>query len=206
MKKDLGKIVQHGYVVTDVEQAVSIWAERVGAGPFYTVDVELQDYQYRGKPAECNLRIAVGYWGSIQIELIQPLDSADNLYTHALANGEDGVLNHCATWVEDLDWLIAENGLEDAVLQRGGAPGGATFVYLDSYLPDGCHLELIQPTESLKASAAAMQEISREWDGRMPLRTVADLERDIAALHDQREENEAPSPVPSFPPIRTGGF
>lgn len=181
MTADFGRIVQQGYVVGDAEAAAKLWAERTGAGPFYVMDHQLDSYVYRGVPTPLRLRIAFGYWADMQIELIQPLDAADSLYSRALET-DAGKLNHYACLVDDLDGLLARRGLQDRVLQSGQMPTGLKFVYLEAFIPGGLHLELIQPPASTLAAFQGMEALARRWDGRDPVRSGAALAEDLAAL------------------------
>src|SRR5579862_2930897 len=84
MTKDFGPIMQHGYIVEDVDKAAAEWVERVGAGPFYILDRNAMDqYYYRGVRTDVEIKLGFGYWGSVQIELIQQLNKADTLYSRA---------------------------------------------------------------------------------------------------------------------------
>jgi methylmalonyl-CoA/ethylmalonyl-CoA epimerase len=180
MQTDLGNIMQHGYVVNDAEDSAVEWVERVGAGPFYLIEhVIMDEYYYRGIRTNAPLRIAIGYWGAIQIELIQPIDAADSLYSRAIQS-EAGMLNHCATTVSDIDALLAKRRLHDRVLQAGRMPDGLKFVYLDEYLPGGYHLELIQPPLTTVKAFAGMEIAARKWDGGNPLRPISALADDVA--------------------------
>lgn len=177
----MGPIIQHGYVVDSVERYARKWVAAVGAGPFYVNEVELEDYRYRGKAVGCPLRIAVGYWGGIQIELIEPVSDDDNLYNRALP-GENGRLNHCAAHVPDLESVLDSRNLRDRILQAGHVASGARFVYLENFLPGGLHLELIQFPEGGDALFPLMEALSRQWDGRNPVRPGSALREDLAAM------------------------
>lgn len=176
----LGPIIQHGYVVDNLEHVAHQWVEAVGAGPFYVNEVTLEGYLYRGRPASCPLRIAVGYWGDIQVELIEPASDDDNLYNRALPE-ENGRLNHCATHVPDLATVLDGCNLHDRVLQSGHVASGAKFVYLDNYLPGGLHLELIQFPQGGDALFPLMAEAARQWDGSNPIRPGSAIMEDLAA-------------------------
>jgi hypothetical protein len=174
--------MQHGYIVGDVEAMAEEWAKRVGAGPFYILDrIRMEEYYYRGVRTPVELRLAFGYWGGIQIELIQPLDEADTLYSRALKSAP-GKLNHCATVVSDIDGLLAAGDLKSRVIQSGSMPTGLKFVYLEEYLPDGLHLEFIQPVGAALQAFEGMEAIARNWDGVGPLRPVSALAQDLASL------------------------
>lgn len=182
MSNDFGQVMQFGYIVDDVEASANEWAQRVGAGPFYVMDrIEMDQYYYRGVRTDVAMRLAFGYWGSIQIELIQPLSDTDTLYSRALRSSA-GKLNHCATVVSDIDTLLARRQLQNRVIQSGAMPTGLKFVYLEEHLPGGLHLELIEAQESTLLAFAGMEKVSRQWDGKDPVRPVTRLQSDLAAL------------------------
>jgi methylmalonyl-CoA/ethylmalonyl-CoA epimerase len=181
MSAGFGRIMQHGYIVSDVEATAQEWAKRVGAGPFYVIDTRMEEYYYRGARTPVELRLAFGYWGSIQIELIQPLGDADTLYSRALKCAP-GKINHCATVVSDIDGLLAAGNLQGRVIQSGSMPTGLKFVYLEEYLPDGLHLELIQPVGAALQAFEGMEAVARNWDGVGTLRPATALAQDLASL------------------------
>jgi hypothetical protein len=182
MNTGFGQIMQHGYIVADIEKTAREWADRVGIGPFYVIDqVRLDEYYYRGKRTDLEMRLAFGYWGNIQIELVQPLTTTDTLYTRAVKS-EPGKLNHCATVVTDLDALFKAHKLQGKEIQTGSMNGGVKFAYLDSYLPGGLHLELIQATQETLMGNAAMEAVARKWDGKNAVRSIASLQQDITNL------------------------
>jgi methylmalonyl-CoA/ethylmalonyl-CoA epimerase len=182
MSVGFGPIMQHGYIVDDVEKAAVEWAERVDVGPFYVLDRILMDqYFFRGVRTDVELRLGFGYWQGIQIELIQQLNDADTLYSRAL-QASAGKLNHLATVVSDLDGLLASRGLQDRVVQRGNMPSGLKFVYLEEYLPGGLHLEVVEATESTLMAFAGMEKACRNWDGRNPVRPMSALGEDLARI------------------------
>jgi hypothetical protein len=182
MSNEFGTVMQQGYIVEDVAAAAHEWVTRVGAGPFYILDSVTQDqYYYRGKLTPLTLRLAFGYWGSMQIELVQQLNDADTLYSRAV-KATPGKINHYATIVPDLEALLTKHKLHDRIAHAGSMPSGVKFVYLEEYAPGGLHLELIQSPAAAQAGFAAMEMISKSWDGKNPVRSMADLGADIAAL------------------------
>jgi Glyoxalase/Bleomycin resistance protein/Dioxygenase superfamily len=81
----IGEIMQLGFVVREWESALSFWIG-LGAGPFYISErVETTTLLYRGKPAEIDYSLALGYWGGLQIELIRPNDNAPSIYREWIA-------------------------------------------------------------------------------------------------------------------------
>lgn len=182
MSSEFGAIMQLGYVVKDVDAAAQEWATHLGAGPFYLLDRMVFDqYYYRGMRTDLEMRLAFGYWNNMQIELIQPLNDADTLYSRALRSSP-GKLNHCATVVTNVDALLTRRQLQDRVIQSGKMPTGLKFIYLEEYLPGGLHLELIEAQQDTLMAFAGMEQASRHWDGNEPVRPIARLQEDLAAL------------------------
>lgn len=182
MQSDLGKIMQLGYIVEDVAKAANEWAERLGVGPFYMLDrMEIDEYYYRGVRTDLEMCLAFGYWGDMQIELIQPLNDADTFYSRALKDAP-GELNHCCTVVSGLDALVASRNLQSKVIHSGASSTGVKFVYLEEYLPGGLHLELAEMPESALQAYAGMKAVTQSWDGKNLLRPMTAIGEDIAAL------------------------
>jgi hypothetical protein len=182
MSADFERIIQHGYVVGDVEAAARAWGERLGVGPFYVIDQDFESYWFQGAPlaTPLRLRIACSFWGDLHIELIQPLAGSDNLYSRAVRE-EGGRLNHCAVLVDDLDETIRTRGLEKDVLQSGSVTSGVKFVYLGRYMPGGEHLEVIQPSEQMRMGLSGLAAIASRWDGRDPVRRGEVMAADLSA-------------------------
>jgi hypothetical protein len=180
-----GAIIQHGYIVDDVEETAHDWAERLGVGPFYVLDrILMEQYYFRGVRMDVELRLGFGYWSGIQIELIQQLNDSDSLYRRA-GRSTAGKLNHFATLVADLDGLVAASRLQNRVIQHGNMPSGLKFVYLEEFLPGGLHLELMEPQENTLMAFAGMEKVSRHWDGRDPVRPMGAIAQDLAQLSNR---------------------
>ncbi|MCK9564333.1 MAG: VOC family protein [Bacteroidales bacterium] len=186
MHNEFGPVMQLGYIVDDIEQVAMEWVKRAGVGPFYLLDgVKMDQYYYRGVRMDVELRLAFAYWGQVQVELIHPLDSADSFYNRALKEAP-GKLNHCATVVKgDLDALLDRHNLADRVVHAADMSSGLKFVYLENYLPGGLHLELIQAQESTLHAFEGMRAVAEHWDGKNPIRPMADVAADIAGLNQR---------------------
>jgi methylmalonyl-CoA/ethylmalonyl-CoA epimerase len=66
---DLPPCDQVGFVVRDLEAAIALYDPLFG--PFTTMDVGPVTYSYRGQPEECDMRLAFGKSGDLEIELIE---------------------------------------------------------------------------------------------------------------------------------------
>ena len=182
MQTPIGTIMQLGYVVDNLEQAVEQWHARTGVGPFYMMDaIGMDNYRYRGVSMPVEMRLAFGYWGSVQVEFIQPIGDGETFYHHALRDGANQ-LNHYATIVDNIETLLDERALHDKVIHEAVMPSGLRFVYLEHYFPGGQHLELIEAQPSTVQAFGAMQAIAANWNGERPLRPMSDVAGDIQAL------------------------
>lgn len=140
-----GKARQVAYITDDLDSAMTHW-ESLGCGPFLiTRDVSpLQNAFYRGEKAQDgNVHIAFGYYGDMQIELIQPLHSTPSIYTEAQERGITGV-HHYAVCVEDFPAnynFALDNGYEAVV--DSGVDGLARMSYVE-HKETGIILEVIE--------------------------------------------------------------
>jgi hypothetical protein len=70
-------IIQIGTVVRDLQKTVDNYWATFGIGPWQIVRMELpilREVTLRGKPVEASMLAAIAQSGSIQLELIQPLE------------------------------------------------------------------------------------------------------------------------------------
>jgi catechol 2,3-dioxygenase-like lactoylglutathione lyase family enzyme len=100
----LGPATQLGFVVRDLDAAVRHWTEVLGIGPFLFLDKGTGRPPaasfYRGEEVRIEMRLAFGYIGDVQVELIQQVNDAPSPYRDFLASGREG-LQHLGYWVED---------------------------------------------------------------------------------------------------------
>ena len=139
---------QVAYVVKDVDAAVRHWADSLGVGPWsvYTMGADrLTDPMYRGQEVSFGIRHALGWSGTMQFELVQPLEGP-SIFADQLATTGPG-LNHVARMASDHEHesasLIAL-GYVPLQSARFGKSGDGMFAYFESPI-DGTILELIQP-------------------------------------------------------------
>ena len=125
---------QIALVVRDIEATMRTYVHEYGIGPWevYEFNPETVTGMVRdGRPAEYAFRLAVTMVGSVQWELIQPLDDG-SMYAEFLATKGEG-LHHVAVgsptgYEETLEALRAKGR---RVLQ-GGFYNGVTFAYLST--------------------------------------------------------------------------
>lgn len=100
----LPPVDQIGFVVKDIEQAIAQYDALFG--PFTRMDAEVPAAQYRGREASCELRLAFGRSGDIEIELIQWV-SGESPHREFIEREREG-MQHLRFRVGDADAWIAK--------------------------------------------------------------------------------------------------
>lgn len=158
-----GVVRQNGYVVRDLDAAITAWCA-IGVGPWFTLrDLPQEDFRFRGVASRPVLSIAFGNSGPLQIELIQQLNDAPSAYREFLDAGHEG-FHHLAWWAVDFDKAMARAvaaGLP--VLQDGG--GATKFAYFEAGGVTSTALELSELNESTRAFNAMIADAAVGWDG-----------------------------------------
>jgi hypothetical protein len=173
MENWLGPIDQLGYVVDDIEGAMSHWVDRLGVGPFYVLrSPPMQGLTYRGEATGAHIDVALAFSGSLQVELIKALDDEPSPYRDFMAAHGTG-LHHVARFAPEYDAVLAayaERGMEPYFGGRG-LTEKQRFSYFDTETHGGTCSELIETVEIggffdvIKAAAVG-------WDGSDPVRTI----------------------------------
>ena len=130
---DLPMLDQVGFVVRDMEAALALYQPMFG--PFSTMDPGPMSYDYRGADEECDMKLAFGKSGDVEIELIQWLRGGCP-HKEFIDAGREG-MHHLRFRIDDLDAKVAEaeaigwrniwskrygEGLAVAYLEREGDP------------------------------------------------------------------------------------
>ncbi len=141
---------QLAFVVRDLDQAVRQWADNLGIGPWSVWTMRspaLKDMLYKGQVVEFGLRHALAWSGSLQFELVEPLEGPSIFNDQLDAIGEG--FNHIGIVVPDHPAAVADfiaRGFTPLQSARGfGASEDGTFAYFQP--PDGIStiVELISP-------------------------------------------------------------
>ena len=144
----LPPMTQLGFVVRDITEALPRYAALYGIRTWYETDLAGTRYEYKGQPLLQNLRAVLGFWGSLQIELLASYDTTSNLYTDFLAEHGEG-LQHVACDVADLEKRVAMAralGIEPLYRSWFSSPGGVSAIcaYLDLRSHGGTLVELVE--------------------------------------------------------------
>lgn len=142
-------VAQIAIIVQDLEATVANYYENFDIGPwhFYTYEKPfVQKMTRHGRNADYRMRIALSYFGSMRIELIQPLEG-DTVYSDFVERHGYGI-HHLGVLVEDMDEALK---MADAsgfrVTQDGsgfGLDGDGHYAYLDTEELIGTTIELIE--------------------------------------------------------------
>jgi catechol 2,3-dioxygenase-like lactoylglutathione lyase family enzyme len=170
-------IAQVCYVVRDLDRALKMWTEVYRAGPFYVADFRLDEGQrYRGKPTALDVRIAVGYSGSLNIELLQPRRPGPSIFHEILDTRGEGI-HHFWMRCANLDAEIARFEARGCPVVAGGEVAGfGRSYFVDTLSVLGVFTELQELHEAVWVVLEGMHQAHLNWDGKTdPVRPYPQL-------------------------------
>lgn len=129
----LGDVLQVGLVVRDLQKSMETYWKLLGIGPWriYTyAPPALRETMVRGKPVEYSMQLALAQAGSVQLELIQPLEGPSIYVEHLAARGEG--LHHIQSKVENIEEVLAAFEKRGIGVLMSGKLGDGEFYYLDT--------------------------------------------------------------------------
>ncbi len=139
----LGGFFQLGYVTTDLEAAIEVYAKRFGAGDFLTMDTAKMN-----AGARYTSFVGLAWIGDVQVELIQPKDVNTPLYVDAMPKNGFGINFHHAGYLVDSE--AAWRGVEDQlaaqaipITSRSLVPDRMDIIYADARPIFGHYLEYV---------------------------------------------------------------
>ena len=174
MRQLFGPVMQNAFVVNNLEAALDHWTRVMGVGPFFVFErVEFAEVWYRGQSVlDIDLTVAIGYWGSLQIELIRQRNDVPSIYTEFPAR-EVGGLQHMGVITESVARDLAR--LKDVGIQPvqyGITAGGLRFAYVSTNQHPGGMIELIESNPRMLKFFSKMQAAAQAWDGSEPVRRL----------------------------------
>jgi methylmalonyl-CoA/ethylmalonyl-CoA epimerase len=142
----LTKIVQIGIVVPDIDQTTRLLTSLFGIGPFRFIEWPNRPeskYWYRGLEQKIRIQQAFVQLGGVEVELIQPVEGAENEYKKFLDRTGGGI-HHALFEVNDLELAIQELSKAGiSILQAGtGIRPGTRWALLDTQAKLGFLVEL----------------------------------------------------------------
>ncbi len=125
---------QIALVVRDLEATIRVYVHEYGIGPWEIYEFNpdtVSDLAKDGRPAEYAFRLAVTMVGSVQWELIQPLDER-SMYAEFLATKGEG-LHHVAVGTQaGYGEALAALQAKGRRILQAGVYEGVTFAYLST--------------------------------------------------------------------------
>lgn len=166
-----GPIVQQGYVVPDLFEAVHHWLAR-GIGPFFVEEHIRPPGEFDGQPIQADLSAAFAYSGDQQIEVIQTFDDTPTIYREYLEKNPEGGLQHVAVWVDSIPDKLDE--LERCTQTfRVRQRYGDMHAYLDSVDRPGVMIQLMARNDFMDNLFGMIKAGSTDWDGHTnPIRKI----------------------------------
>jgi methylmalonyl-CoA/ethylmalonyl-CoA epimerase len=169
---ELGSIMQLAFVPGDMDKALNYWTKVMGAGPFFSLPhVSYREVKYRGTPINLDFSILIGYWGDIQIELIEQHCDSPSIYKSWREGGLEG-LHHMCLLVDDIAEARAVFANAGSTIEQEVFMDGAEAFYADTGGGPGTMIEVLEPSADFRSLFTMMREAARGWDGSDPLRSL----------------------------------
>ena len=172
----LSPVVQLGWVVDDVDTAVHQWVRLTGAGPFFVKrHVQLNGITYRGEPSAFDHSMAAGWWGCVEVELMQQHCDNPSALRDQFAPGETGIVS--VTWfAPDIHAEIKRmNDMGFPTVHIIGDERGVPVAWFDTRAALGTMVEVYQDEPKRRARKKAIADASIGWNGEDPLRAGESL-------------------------------
>jgi len=141
----LEKHYQNAYVTADLDTALARLSEVHGANSFMSIEVGTQVWTPEGEGIATN-RLALGWIGGMQYELIQPVSGPVGIYRDALVPGQLLRFHHVAMRADDWDGLLANVARKKKPIVYRGETDGLKFIYVDARDTLGHYLEYVWAT------------------------------------------------------------
>jgi hypothetical protein len=168
----LSAVIQHAYVVADIERSMFDFAERLGVGPWFRRGPFTPPAgRYRGEPTSPTFSVARAFSGHAMLELIEQHDDAPSVYHEGDGPRRYG-FHHWAKMTRDFDGDVAryaERGYEEAFYDV--LPSGSRVIYVDATADLPGMIELVEHTAAQERVYTDIYEAAIGWDGIDPVRT-----------------------------------
>jgi len=137
---------QNAYVTRKLEHAVAAISERHGIRDWVYFSPEMEVYTATDGYGPCHVKVALGWAGALQIELIEPVWGNLQLYLDYLpvdAADYSPRHHHVCARVMDWDAARAEVDAKSWQIAYEGGVEGCRFVYIDTRASLGHYLEYV---------------------------------------------------------------
>lgn len=137
-------LFQAAYVTRDLDQAIAHFQKRHSGAVFTSIPA--QGLELRIPAATASMKVAVAWIGDTQIELIEPVDGAVDIYRRALPDSGDVVaFHHLGMRItgERTAWESFRESVADADVAIEGGRQEMRFIYTDERATLGHYLEYV---------------------------------------------------------------
>lgn len=169
-KAKYGPIDQIGYLVDDLDASIQHWIDTMGVGPWTVFRHVSLEGAYRGQKGTVTMDVALGYQGTVQIELIQATNDAPSPYRNDDGSPIFGV-HHVAWVVKDYDTAVARALADGLELVFEASNPGTRVAYFEMPGNPGTLMEMIHGEGMLAMIKQGIAE-SRVWDGTNPVHEI----------------------------------
>jgi hypothetical protein len=136
---------QNAYVTPNLDQAVARLRADYGVGDFMCIDSSIPVWTPGGEGV-ATTRIALGWVGDMQYELIQPISGPVGIYSDAVREDQLLRFHHVAMRADDWDQLLGDIDRQARSIVYRGQTEGLKFVYVDARDTLGHYLEYVWST------------------------------------------------------------
>jgi catechol 2,3-dioxygenase-like lactoylglutathione lyase family enzyme len=177
MSRFFGPIRQNGYVVRDLDAAVTYWTTVLGIGPFYCAErVRGTEFHYHGVACDPpDIKIALSSSGDLQIELVELQEPGPHMFRDFLDAGHEG-LQHLGYWFDTparMDAALALAAEHNYAVAMSGTFGvDGRFAHLMPEAHPGTVIELSEVCGGKAELFRTIAEAARTWDGSDPIRPL----------------------------------
>lgn len=130
------------FVVPDIRAAARLWSERYGVGPWKLWRLDPEEPTVEGSPQPYAMTIAIAQWGSLAIELIEPLDEESDYARSLREHGGKPHFHHLKLPGGEHGELLEQLGEHGHTVVQSGSVAGISFAYLGLEESSGLLLEL----------------------------------------------------------------
>lgn len=168
----LGPIMQLAYVPGDTDAALAFWTQVMGAGPFFRMaHIGYKSARYRSEDSKVDFSVLIGYWGDMQIELIEQHCDSPSIYKSWLDEGREG-LHHVCLVVDDIAEARAAAADAGLAIEQEIFLDGGEAIYIDTGGGPGTMVEVLEAMPGFNDLCAMMRDTHKTWDGSDPVRDL----------------------------------
>ncbi len=142
-------------VTRDLDAMIRRYSDQLGIGPWWVNEYkspDLVETTYRGKPADYSMRLAIAWTGSVNWEIIQPLNGP-SIYHDYLDLNQEGV-QHVGILLSELkmSWPECYDNFESRGFEpiQEGRWKQVRFCYFDTLATAGTTIEIIDRPEDFE--------------------------------------------------------